>query len=138
MKALPKTQQALVLRTDFSSDAIWAVVCDEIREPVGEFRAYVDCVSDPTYAHLSPGELVELASKEQIRTFLFVVDHTTITDQEHPILVLDLWDHPGRSFRVIPREMWGVENNLTIANMDFEEFAQGADQDGVFRGFPQM
>jgi uncharacterized protein DUF6924 len=31
--------------------------------------------------------------------------------------------------------MWGVENNLSLANMDFEEFADSVDADGVFRGF---
>jgi hypothetical protein len=32
--------------------------------------------------------------------------------------------------------MWGIENNLSIANMDFEEFAENVDDDGIFRGFP--
>jgi hypothetical protein len=54
-----------------------------------------------------------------------------------PILVVDLYDDPGRTFRVIPSEMWGVENKLSIANMGFEEFADAVDGDGIFRGFPQ-
>jgi hypothetical protein len=29
-----------------------------------------------------------------------------------------------------------IENNLSLANMDFEEFAEAVDPDGVFRGFP--
>jgi hypothetical protein len=33
--------------------------------------------------------------------------------------------------------MWGVENNLSIANMDYSEFADEVDPDGVFRGFPK-
>lgn len=137
MKALPRTKNALVLRTDFSNDVVWGAVCSEISEPVGEFRAYVDCVSDANYAGLNAGRVVELASKDKNRTFLFVVDEVTITAREHPILVVDLYDEPGRSFRVVPRELWGVENNLSIANMDFEEFANSTDYDGVFRGFPR-
>jgi hypothetical protein len=31
--------------------------------------------------------------------------------------------------------MWEVENNLSIANMGFEEFANAVDKDGIFRGF---
>jgi hypothetical protein len=31
----------------------------------------------------------------------------------------------------------GVENNLSLVNMDFVEFAESVDPDGVFRGFPQ-
>jgi len=65
------------------------------------------------------------------------VDRVALTDPEHPILVVDLMDQPGRTFRVIPSEAWGVENNLSIANMGFEEFAEAADEDGVFRGFPK-
>jgi hypothetical protein len=47
----------------------------------------------------------------------------------------DMYHDPGRTFRVIPSEMWGVENNLSLSNMDFFEFADAADEDGVFRGF---
>jgi len=59
----------------------------------------------------------------------------TLTNAEHPILVVDLWETPGRTFRVIPARMWSVENNLSLANMDFHEFAESAGADGVFRGF---
>jgi hypothetical protein len=62
----------------------------------------------------------------------------TFSDAEQPVLVVDLCEQPGRTFRVIPREMWGVENNLSIANMDYDDFANSADADGVFRGFPQV
>jgi hypothetical protein len=37
--------------------------------------------------------------------------------------------------RTIPSEMWGIENNLSISNMDFEDFSNVVDEDGVFRGF---
>jgi hypothetical protein len=33
-----------------------------------------------------------------------------------------------------PSELWTVENNLNIANMDWQEFAAAVDEDGVFRG----
>jgi hypothetical protein len=31
--------------------------------------------------------------------------------------------------------MWSVENNLSLANMDFDEFADAVDAAGIFRGF---
>lgn len=49
--------------------------------------------------------------------------------------MVDLDDEPGRTFRVIPRELWSVENNLSIANMDYRDFADSVGADGVFRGF---
>jgi hypothetical protein len=50
-------------------------------------------------------------------------------------LVVDLHDKPGRIFRVVPAEIGNVENNLSIANMGFDEFADAVDKDGIFRGF---
>ncbi len=67
---------------------------------------------------------------------MFIVDRIALTHPEHPILVVDLYTEPGRTFRVIPAEMWAVENNLSIVNMDFFEFADYVDQDGIYRGFP--
>jgi hypothetical protein len=66
-----------------------------------------------------------------------LVDTKALADHEHPVLVVDLQEDPGRSFRVVPSEAWGVENNLRLANMDFAEFADSVDEDGVFRGFPE-
>lgn len=68
---------------------------------------------------------------------MFVVDRTTMTHEEHPVVVLDLWHEPRRTSRVIPSQMWRVENNLSIANMDFFEFAKAVGDDSVFRGFPK-
>lgn len=135
MKPLPETQNALVLRTDFSDNSAWEAVCATIREPVGDFRASVDFVSDQEYAGLTVEQLLSLLPPGSHHSFIFIVDRTALSHSDHPILVVDLYAEPGRTFRVIPSEMWGVENNLSIANMDFEEFAEAADADGVFRGF---
>lgn len=64
-----------------------------------------------------------------------MVDTKTISDPTHPVLVVDLEEQPGRTFRVIPAEAWGPENNLRLANMNFSDFAGALDPDGVFRGF---
>jgi len=137
MKDLPDSANTLVVRTDFSDEAAWARICDEIEAPVGEFRAYVWFVSDPDFDGLSISELTSLGQRAH-RSFMFVVDRISLTDAEHPILVLDLADEPEPSFRVVPREMWSVENNLSIANMDWSDYADSADADGVFRGFPDV
>jgi hypothetical protein len=138
MKPLPKTGHSLVLRTDFSDDAAWDGVCAAIQEPNEDgFKAYVDCISDRTHAGLTVEQLITLAPKGGDHVFAFIVDRVTVANPERPVLVIDLYTEPGRSFRVIPREMWGVENNLSLANMDYNEFADSVDPDGVFRGFPQ-
>ena len=68
---------------------------------------------------------------------IFVVDRETITRSDHPVLVVDLYEQPGRTFRVIPAAMWSVQNNLSLGNMDWEEFAEWTDPDGIFRRFPE-
>jgi len=54
---------------------------------------------------------------------------------DHPIQVIDLLeDGGGPPFRCIPPELWAVENNLNIANMGWNDFADALDEDGVYRG----
>jgi hypothetical protein len=136
MKPLPDTAQSLVLRTDFSDDAAWASLCSAMREPSEEgFGANIECVSDPAYDGLPVEWLVSQAATGGTPPYVFLVDHVTLNHPERPIVVVDLFDQPGRTFRVIPGELWGVENNLSIANMVYAEFAENADPDGIFRGF---
>jgi hypothetical protein len=140
MKQLPNLENSLLLRTDFSDDAAWTSLCEAVGQPSEEgFKADLVCISDPAYDGLTVEQLVALAPKgvHGKHTFAFIADRTTFSNRERPILVVDLHVEPGPPFRVIPREMWGVENNLSIANMDYREFADNVDPDGVFRGFPQ-
>jgi hypothetical protein len=65
-----------------------------------------------------------------------VVDALAISGPEHPILVVNL--NAGVDvgpFRAPPRQVQSIQNNLSLANMDFIEFARSAGPDGVFRGF---
>ena len=138
MKKLPQSDNSLLLRTDFADDAAWTALCEAVRVPSEDgFQAGVDCISDPAFDGLTIEQLIALAAQSGHYSFVFIVDRLALTDPEMPVLVVDLYDEPGRTFRVIPGEMWGVENNLSIANMDYAEFAENADPDGVFRGFPR-
>jgi hypothetical protein len=135
---LPDSTSALVLRTDFSDDEAWRSICAAIEAPRGDFRAYVEFVSDHRFDQATVDQLLELHKRSNYRSYFFVVDHTTLTDPDRPILVVDLLIEPGRTFRVIPSEMWSVENNLSLANLDFADFVESADNDGIFRGFPEV
>ena len=139
MKPLPDIEDTLLLRTDFSDDTAWTSLCDAVQKPNEDgFRAYVACVNDPAYDGLTVEQLIALKPKGcecGEHTFALVADRTTFSNSDRPVLVVDLYDEPGRSFRVIPRELCGVENNLSLANMDFADFADNVSSDGVFRGF---
>jgi hypothetical protein len=143
MKNIPKTQNALVLRTDFSDDAAWRSTCAAIQEAVD--IGCVECLSDPDFdgltaqhlaASLTPLLSLERKPSEYQQSFIFIVDQIALNHPDHAILVVDLCVEHGRTFRVIPSQMLGVASNLFIANMDFAEFADHTDEDGVFRGFP--
>ena len=139
MKRIPKTEYALVLRTDFSDQRVWEEICSTIREPVGDFHflAYVQFLDDKEYAGTTKDQLLELIPRDYNHTFLIVADQTAISHPDHPLLVLDLYKRSGQEFRAVPSQIQSIENNLSIANMDFEEFAGAVDEDGIFRDFPE-
>ena len=137
MKPLPPSQAALVIRTDFSNDEAWEAIGAAILQPTEEgFGAQVEFVDDGAYRGVTKEQLVKLIPQGDQRPFFFmIVDDVTVRSPEHPILVVDLWREPGREFRAVPAAVQAVENNLSIANMDFAEFAGAVDEDGIFRGF---
>ena len=137
MKQIPKTKDALVLRTDFSDQAAWETIRGIIREPVGDFRAYVEFLDDSEYRDITKDQLLGLVPKDYNHSFLVVVDRTSISQRDFPLLIVGLYDGSGREFRAVPSQIQSIENNLSIANMDFEELAGSVDEDGVFRGFPE-
>jgi hypothetical protein len=83
---------------------------------------------------------------------LFIADSVTFGSPARPVLVVDLLDKclsvaefphiAGRvPFRCIPAALWEVENNLNLANLDWEDFAsQAVTEGGVYRGleFPPL
>jgi len=103
----------------------------------GSFFAYVEFIDDPAFRDLTEKELIALVPENFGHSFLMVVDAVTIRSPEYPILVVDLYDERGRSFRTVPAEIQSIQNNLSIANMDFADFAECVDVEGVFRGFPE-
>jgi hypothetical protein len=138
MKPIKNTEVPIVLRTDFSDQSVWERICAEIRKPVGffRFRANVEFLDQAEYAGITKDCLLALLSPHYDHSFIIVADQTAILQTEHPLQVIDLFDQRGREFRAVPSQVQAIENNLSIANMDFEEFAGSVGEDGVFRGFP--
>ena len=126
----------MVVRTDHSDEAGWAAVRDAVVQPSEDgFEANVQFVEDPGFADLAVDELLALVPPDSDHSFLLVVDRTALATPDHPLLVVDLLRSPGASFRTVPAEVQAIENNLSISNLDFEDFASSVGADGVFRGF---
>lgn len=133
------------MRTDFSDAAAWETLTEAILAPneMG-FQAYVEFIDDPEYDGVTIEDVLATEKVPNIDfddedaddyfTYIFIADKITFTHPEHPIICLDLFDAPYQHFRLVPSQMPSVENNLSIANMDFEEFADNVDDDGIFHG----
>ena len=135
---LSRSDRTLVIRTDFSDDRAWSQVRTALDTPTTEgFLASVEFIDQRRFDGATVERLLPLFPPSAHRAIVFVVDSVALHRPDQPLLVVDLLgEHRGRTFRVIPSEAWGVENNLSLANMDWEEFADHVDADGVFRGFP--
>ncbi|MFJ9391023.1 DUF6924 domain-containing protein [Nocardioides sp. NPDC101246] len=135
MVTLPSARESLLVRVEFSDDDAWQQAkAAAIATYDDGFCAYLHPVDDPSNQGASWEELVQAAPESPYRpAVMFVVDHEALA-AEYPILVVDLVkDRPP--FRCIAAELWGIDNNLNISNMDWEEFARVTGPDGVFRGF---
>ncbi|WP_376778669.1 DUF6924 domain-containing protein [Phytoactinopolyspora halotolerans] len=130
----------IFVRTDYGDDDAWqqalaaanAVYEDDVAERMG---AQLQPVESPELANLTPHQLVALP-REDYLTAIAVADEQAMRD--HTVLFVDFdeyGDQIGRTFRSVPWEVELIVANLSLANMDFAEFADSVDSDGVFRGF---
>jgi hypothetical protein len=131
MKRIAETENTPLIRTDFSDDKAWAALKVLIATPNADgFRAFVEIIDDAAF----DGAIFDDTALKSVKNALVIVaDQLTLAAPSHPLLCI----HPasGGTLRVIADELWSIENNLSIANMDFEEFVSAAGPDGVFRGF---
>jgi hypothetical protein len=135
MPQLQKTSNAPFVRTDFSDEAAWRDLLAAVRtESEDGFLANITVVDDPGFQDADPGALAQSVEKNgPCHAVLFVADAVTFAHAERPVLCIDP-SQPQNTFRVVPPQLWAVENNLSLANVDWEDFARAVDADGIFRG----
>lgn len=134
-------EESALIRTDYTDDTAWNQVIADAQAPQTPdgFTADLIPVDDPSWDGVTVDELLAKIG-EPPPYFVFVADRETLTHPEHPILAVDIsgTDYPdehGQTVRIIPSQMWSIENNLSLANMDFADFIRNAGPDGIFRGF---
>lgn len=161
MKPLPQADFTFLVRTDFSNDELWNSVSEQVREMPEEFRqeatwftkllgldgssdddfddTRIDLtfIDDGSYENITVEQLIPFIAANNHHEYVFLFDETTASHVDHPILVVDLYHERGRQFRSVPTQIHGIESNLSISNMDWEDFADSVDDDGIFRGFPE-
>ena len=97
--------------------------------------ANFEFIDDPAFDGKDVGSVVELLPEGYPHPVLFLADQSAVSEEGFPCVVLDLVGGERKTFRALARMLASIENNLSIANMGFEEFEAAAAVDGVFRGF---
>ncbi|MEY9965471.1 hypothetical protein ABIA33_003513 [Streptacidiphilus sp. MAP12-16] len=142
---------ALVIRTDYGDETAWQAVVAELMRPWGDeqYDAQVHLVDDPVWAGAMPDEVKIAVNAADDVSAAFLADATTMRGEHRALLAVRIrdeewddledeeWAKFRRPFRTEPSGVHDIHANLSIANMDFEEFGDAAQQDpdGVFRGF---
>jgi hypothetical protein len=141
MGSLPLTVRVPFIRVDFTNPAAWKKLKGLVGKPNKEgYAANLEYVEDRTLASLDEAALEakfpRLYPEDYEHPVVFVADAVAMSPPDYPILVVNL--NKGEEtwpFRAIPGEIASIEANLSLANMDYFEFAENAGADGVFRGF---
>ncbi|WFE23156.1 hypothetical protein O7621_07550 [Solwaraspora sp. WMMD937] len=145
-----------VVRTDFSDEAAWQQVLrrlnnDPVRSTDLPAAAVVD---DPAFDGATVEEVLAAFAADDSPAVFFVADAVTMRG-EQPLLAVKVPDdeddapdegdedddgfvEPTRDqpFRLLPETVLSVHGNLTLANMDFEDYGPSDDDPTtyVYRG----
>jgi len=138
MKKIPVTESALIIRTDFSDQTAWERLTALAREPDDPFIFNMEFLDDAGNGGATVEQLMRALPDDYPHSFIVLADRVAISEPDYPLLVVDLEEERGRQFRALAAQVASIENNLSIANMGFEEFADSVDETGVFRGLPEM
>jgi hypothetical protein len=138
MKTIPTTANAQVIRTDFSDQTAWEKLTTNLQNPAEPFIFNLEILDDQEHNSATVEQLMAALPQDYSHSFLVIADSTAISQPDYPLLIIDLREEAGRQFRAITAEVPSIENNLSIANMDFTDFSSAVDADGIFRGFPEI
>jgi hypothetical protein len=134
---IPSSENALLIRTDFSDKSAWKKLKTAVSQPGDPFIFGMEVVDDRANGGANVEQLMKALPDDYPHNFLVVADSASISQPDFPLLVVDLAEERGRQFRAVAVQVASIDNNLSIANMGFEEFADAVDDGGVFRGFSE-
>lgn len=125
---IPTTDRTPLFRTHFADDSAWQDACNELMTPapdmlqafeliqmtnehvadptdLSDAMKFVDTVDDPKFDGHTPAQILDDLPKEYPHSVLFVFDETASSNGDHPLLVVDLVRHRGRTFRTLPSQV---------------------------------
>ncbi|MGQ4511763.1 DUF6924 domain-containing protein [Streptomyces sp. DW26H14] len=131
---LPETEFSPLLRTDFTDEAAWRALLDEIGDD------WLTVLADPAHEGLSVDGLLALVPAGSRFPVLVVADEVTFSGNPsggRTLLLIDAQEEPGRTFRAeVPGAFTSALGNLAISNLGFGEYLDSLDGSGVYRLSP--
>ena len=143
-KRLDVAHNTALLRVDFDDDSIWRRVRDAVLAPLtpGDVSNLI-VIEDKEFEGVDLARL-ETAPEGYEKRVLIVFDRQSREHATHPLLLIDWFAEvdeddderfmPG-AIRIAPEHVPEAEINLSLANMDLDDYVAHADQEGIFRGF---
>ena len=154
MKQIKNTDNPILLRTDFGNESSWQELRDaatqpsrddaasmgdvmqlyaELGETMGGLESSIEIVDDQSFSGFEIGSVQSIVPTKYDFTFVFVADEQCFKQTDPEVLVVNL--DQGTTFRTTADQIHGIASNLGEANMDWSDFANNLDAQGVFRGF---
>jgi len=90
------------IRTDFSSAVRWQEICHTLGEALRELEMKAQFIEARELDCASPGDLVPILEGNPYYSFALILDRVSMESPDFPVLVLDLLEEPGRTFRQLP------------------------------------
>ncbi len=137
----------LLVRTDFSDDAQWAAILEEVADDEFFEGTEIRPVNDRGWEGAGMDEVMAAVTNDEEIPAVYIADAEAMTGWGHPLLVInadlpeagpDYEPGPGvsRTLRATADSIWSMHVNLEIANMDWEDYLPDPDsEDPVHRGF---
>ena len=104
------------------------------RENADGFVANLSVVDDPAWAGASVEAVIAAHAGDKVRVVAFLFDAAAASDKRRALLCISLASKKVRTIRVLPTAVWSVENNLSLGNMEWRDFANAL-KEGFFEGF---
>ncbi|MFI1398135.1 DUF6924 domain-containing protein [Streptomyces sp. NPDC020681] len=141
MRNLPDGDGNFLIRTCFTSEQVWDDLCVRVEEDASDgLLGGLRLVNDPAYEGLSAEQLLNLVPDDSGCVYLAVADARTAAPVDRPhdrtLLIVNVdpgYEEHGGTFRAMVSDFASVDANLWLANVEFSEYMEATDQDGVYQ-----
>src|SRR5215469_14387294 len=96
---LPPSENALLVRTDFSNQNAWKRLSAQVQEPTDPFIFNMEIVDDRANSGATAKQIMTALPVEYPHSFIVLADNNSMSGPDYPLLVVDVLGEAGRRFR---------------------------------------